>query len=518
MYLSELDLFVVGLYLAGLFWIGIYFSRRQTSGESYFLGGRRIPWYLAGVSLLATLLSTISYLSLPGELIRFGIGFFTSYLALVFVVPVITHLIVPYLMRLPVTSVYEYLERRYGVGTRRLGALVFVFTRIIWIGLILYTASFALTTMTGWSIATVVLLIGVVTTFYTTSGGMSAVVWSDFIQFTILFGGAIFIPLFVLFQTDAGPLVWWEVFSQAGRASVPVVSFDPSVRITVTGMILVVFLWNICTHGADQVAAQRYLSTSSVREARRSVWIYAVANVALVGTLAVTGLALFYFSFHQQGLPVQEFQEAISDRADRVLPEFVARELPPGVSGLLLAALLAAAMSSLSSGINSISTVLVTDLFGKAAGRRSGRHGLFVPRVLAGLTGILGMTSALVVDRIMRTGDWNLLELMERANHLFVAPLGVLFFVGLLSKRVGAEAALLGFVLGVATSSSISFSRELFGLEQSISFMWIMPASFVVSLLGSYLLSFLFHPPTPHQLEGLSRKRAPVTFGGTAGN
>ena len=128
MYLKALDFIVVVLYLALMSVIGIYFSKRQTSGETYFLAGRGVSGILAGISILATLLSTISYLSIPGEMIRFGIGYFSSYLALILVVPVVTKVIIPYLMRLPVTSIYEYLEKRYGVQIRTLAAAIFIFT------------------------------------------------------------------------------------------------------------------------------------------------------------------------------------------------------------------------------------------------------------------------------------------------------------------------------------------------------------------------------------------------------
>ena len=492
-------------YLSGLFILGVYFSRRQTSEETYFLGGRRIPWLLAGISVLATLLSTISYLSLPGEMIRYGIGFFTAFLSIIAIVPVVNRIIIPSLMRLPVTSVYEYLEGRFGQELRALAALTFIFTRLLWVGLIIYTASFAVSAMTDWSIPAIILTIGLVTIFYTTSGGMTAVIWSDFAQFIILLGGALFIPLYVAFQTGTGPFAWWVTFSHAGRAAVPVFSLDPTVRITIVGMVLLQFVWHVCTHGADQVAAQRYLSTPSTVAAQHSVWVFSVANIFLILLLMVSGLALFSFNFHSSTLSLQEFQAEIATKADRILPEFIATELPVGVSGLLLAALLAAAMSSFSSGINSISTVAVTDFFRRFGILKKYQGTLALPMILAVAAGGFGMGTALVVNRFMKSGGWNLLELMERANHLFVAPLGALFLAGILFRRVGREAALIGFVAGSLSSILISFSKELFELERGISFMWIMPAALVVSLLVSYTFGLLFKPPSESQLASLTR-------------
>ena len=168
-------------------------------------------------------------------------------------------------------------------------------------------------------------------------------------------------PIVVWVKTQAGPGAWWDVFAASGRASAPIFSLDFTQRVNVVGIILLNFLWNVCTHGADQVAAQRYLSTNSAKTARRSLWIFGVADVGMVLLLMTCGLALFYFDFGQQGLSLEAYSKAIPKTADKVFPRFILEVMPAGLSGLLLAALLAAAMSSLSSGINSITTVIVTD-------------------------------------------------------------------------------------------------------------------------------------------------------------
>jgi SSS family solute:Na+ symporter len=501
MHLKSLDFIVVAVYLLGLFLLGVFFSRRQASKADYFLGGRKIPWFLAGVSAIATLLSTVSYLSLPGEMIKNGVGFFTNLLAFIFIIPVVIHVVIPALMRLPVISVYDYLERRFGVPARTLGAAVFVLMRLVWMGLILYTASRAVKEMTGWEIPKIVAVIGIVTIFYTTLGGMKAVVWSDLVQFMILLGGAVFIPVYVGFMTGDGPGVWWEEFSQAERSQTPIFSFDPTQRTSVLGMMMLVFMWNICTHSSDQVAAQRYLSTSSAGAARRSFWVFCVANVGLTLLLMVVGLALFHFDFQQSSLTIPQFQADVAARADDVLPQFIAKQLPAGLSGLMLAALLAAAMSSLSSGINSISAVVVTDLLPESAGAKSGEGSLRLPMVLAAAAGLVGMGTALLVNQLMLSVEWNLIDMIEKINHLFVAPLGALFFAGIWFRRAGLAAALLGFFAGVLTSFLVSFSGDVF--DYDISFMWIMPGAFVVSLAVTYVTGYVFKPATREQLKAL---------------
>jgi len=486
----------MGIYFAGLLVVGLYFARRQTGRDSYYLGNRKMPWFFVGISVIATLLSSVTYLAVPGEMIRYGIGFGASLLSFIIIVPVLNYILIPFLKKLPFTSVYECLEKRFNIQTRIIAASGFMISRLIWTGLIIYMTSYAVSAMTGWNMAVLIIAIGIFTTIYTSAGGFSAVIWTDFIQFTILFGGAIFVPIYVWIFTGDGMGTWWESFSQAGRAEVPIFSLDPEVRLTVVGIVLVMTLWNICTHGADQVAAQRYLSTPDLKSARRSVYIFSAANILLIVFLMITGLALFYYFFQETDLSVTAFQNEIAPKADDIFPEFIATRLPAGISGLILAALLAAAMSSLSSAINSISSVVVTDFFDRFNAFKKYRDHLYLPIIIAVLTGIFGIIFALGILYIMRTSTWNLLELTERGNHLFVAPLGVLFFVGILMRRVGAKAAILGFFAGLATSISISFSQEIFGLEERLGFVWILPGSVAVSFLVSWAASYIF-PPEP---------------------
>lgn len=495
MHLAALDILVVVVYFAALFVLGIVLSRQQTSQEVYFLGGRRTSSFLAGVSIIATLLSTLTFLSTPGEMIRYGLGYFSVLFGFVVIIPIVSRIIIPFLMRLPASSIYDYLEQRFSLSVRVLAASIFVVMRLVWMGMILYTVSGALNDLTGYGIPLLVLLMGGVTTFYTTIGGMRAVIYSDCALFFLLFGCAVFIPVYVFWDTGIGPVGWWEVFSAAGRSHVPLVSFDPTARVSAVGMILMFVTWSICTQGADQVAAQRYMSTESAAVARRSMWVFSVCNIAMMLLLMLSGLSLFYFYYFHSGQPLAEFQTVIAAKADHVLTEFMATQLRPGVMGLMLAGLLAGAMSSTSSGINSISTVVITDFVQRFSRRKSSVGDLLLPKLLAFAAGATAIGVALGVNEIMQVTRWNLVEMIERINHLFVAPLGALFFSGILFRRISATSAVAGFSCGVLASVLISFSKEIFGMRQGISFMWIMPAAFAVSLASSWLWSLVFRPP-----------------------
>lgn len=491
MHLTLLDFGVIVAYMASVSLIGVYFSGRQTSREEYLLGDRSIHWLLIGGSVAATIVSTLTFLAVPGEMIRYGVAYFSGVVALPLVVPVINKVLIPMLRSLPITSAYEYLEKRFDVRFRSLAALVFVFRALLWMGIIIYTCSFAVSEITVWNLYVTILYTGLITTFYTAVGGLRTVVWTDNLQLLVLFGGALAVPVIVGFSIGSGPMDWWHTFSQAGRAEIQIFSWDPTVRITVVGTLMTVFFWNICTHGSDQVMVQRYLSTPSLQAARRSVWVFVTFYILIIIALMISGLALFAFHARQAGVPIQQFQQQITTQADRIMPQFIATELPAGVSGLMLAALLAAAMSSLSSGINSVSGVVVSDLFQRFGLFDSYSRTLRMDKLVAIATGLVSVSVALAIAISVKRTDWNLTELGGRVNQIFVGPLGVLFFAGMLFRRVGKQAAFLGFVLAMAVSMLLCFGGEWFG--SSISFLWIVPIPFLAGLACAGLLGFVFH-------------------------
>jgi SSS family transporter len=434
---------------------------------------------------------------MPGELIRNGLGYFVWIPTIILLTPVINRIIIPALMRLRTTTVYDYFETRYGLSARLLGAAVFSVTRLLWTGLVIHTISFALAEMTGFPIWQIVIVIGLITTAFTTAGGAAAVVWTDCFQFLIQIAGALYVPLYIMSLTKVGPAEWWSTFEAAGRTSVPVFSLDLTVRITIVGAVLESVLWNLCTHSSDQMATQRYFSTPSVKAAQRSVWVFTVTQILLTILLMLCGLALFYLHFSRSGLPLQEFQNQIAtgDTADRLLPRFIVQELPVGLAGLLIAAMMAAAIDSLSSGINSIASVGLIDIFQRLRIVSSDKNDLAKDvaqaRVIAIVVGLAGTLIALGVTSA-RADDWNLIDLIHRFNHLFVAPLGVIMLLAILRPCVGLKAAIVGFFAGCVGSLAVAFSGPLlrpFGFERAISYTWIMPVSFVVSWAVSEIVA-----------------------------
>ena len=356
-----LDWLVIACYAAGMLSIGWYYARRTSGTEDYLLGGRNMHPFTVGLSMFATLLSTITYLAVPGEMIRHGPMITAQYVVYPLIFIVIGFVLIPFIMRLKVTTAYEILERRLGVSVRLLGATLFLALRLMWMAVIIYaTSSKVLVPLLGWDQSAtpiVCAVLGLITLAYTSTGGLRAVVMTDAIQTGILFGGAI-LTLSLITVKMGGVGAWWPT---AWAAHWDPVRFglDPTARVTMLGAVISVLIWYVCTSGSDQVAVQRYLATRDAASARRVLLVSLVTGVATGVFLAVLGLALFgYFSASPHLLP--DGQQVYTN-ADVLFPRFIVMGLPAGVSGLVVAGLLAAAMSSLSSGMNSGCSVITVD-------------------------------------------------------------------------------------------------------------------------------------------------------------
>ena len=486
MQLNALDIIVIVAYLAAMSLIGFYFSKRQKSREDFFLGGRGMHWILVGGSL--SLFSTISFMAVPGEMIRYGLGFFIVYPFVPLIVPVINRIVLPVLMRLKITSAYDYLAQRFDVRVSKISEYVFVVKTLLWMGAIIYTASLAVSEVTGWNIFIIITIIGIITTFYTSAGGLQSVIWTDFIQTALFTGCALVIPIYIIYATGVGPLGWWESFSQAGRTEITMFSLDPTVRVTTIGNMSSVFFYFVCVSASDQMIVQRYLSTPSLKHAQRSVWVYIISNLTSIIFLMICGLSLFAFYWYKSTLPINEFQTQIAATADKAMLQFIVQELPHGIAGLIVAGLLAAAMSGLSSGMNGIASVLITKFPQGKSRFKIFREGLWLERFIGVSMGAVGILLAVGITISMERTNWNLVELSGRLVNLFAGPLAVLFFAGLLLKRSNSLSVLIGFALSVAVSIFIGFSKQMFGF-QSLSFTWIIPISFIVGFAATWIIS-----------------------------
>lgn len=480
----SIDTLVIFIYAAVVLGMGIVLSRKQTSTEEYFVGSRRMNWLIVGISIQATLLSTISYLSVPGEQIKNGFGYLGAWFGVFPAILVINFLLMPYFMRMRITTIYELLERRFDLRVRMLGVVIFLLLRVIWMGLIVFTASFALETITGWPFYSIIIGVGVVGTIYTWAGGMRAVIWTDVLQWVVLFGGGIFCILYVMHTTSTGPVDWWQAAAQVPHRSQPLFSLNPFVRITVFGMCVTQFFSKICVHGSDQVAVQRYLSTPNSRAAGGAFLSYVGCGLAVTAMMAVLALALT--SISQYGADGAAW--AGPAEADKIFPWFIAHKLPAGIRGLVVVGLLAAAMSSIDSGVNSVSAVVTVDIYNRFFAKGGVQLSLWFAKLVTLLTGAVAIGMAFLMILI----PGNLFEVMNRSTGGLPGTLGMLVLATVLLPRCNARSVLIGAAVSMVCGWLITYSAQIFGPAYGISFMWIIPGSCVSGLLVAWFLSSLF--------------------------
>jgi solute:Na+ symporter, SSS family len=480
---AVLDWTVLAAYGVGMLAIGWHFSRRTDNTDDYLLAGRRMKPWAVGLSYFAGMFSTITYLAMPGEMIRHGPMILSTVLAYPLIFVVVGRWLIPYIMRIKVTSAYEILEKRFGLSVRLLGATFFMVLRLIWMAFIVFaTSKHVLAPLLGFDDSAtpwIAIVLGLVTVTYTSMGGLRAVIWTDVAQTFILMFGAI-LSIVMISISLGGPAGWWPS-SWSSDWEAPKFWFDPTARVTMASAILSTFVWHICTAGSDQMAVQRYLATRDARSARRMFGFSLCCDVLVVGLLAGLGLALFsYFQTHPQMLP--DGQTVVSG-ADRLLPRYIVKGLPVGISGLIVAGLLAAAMSSLSSGLNATCSVIMVDWIDRFRKTRNGevdqvRTARFISCFIGAVVVSLSLASSLVRG--------NLLEAANRLVNLLTAPLFVLFFMAMFVRWATPFGTWAAGLSSVAAAAVIAYTDLT-----PLSFLWIMPSSLVTGVVVGCLVSVI---------------------------
>jgi SSS family solute:Na+ symporter len=483
--LAPIDWVVIAVYALSMLGVGWYHARRTKTAEDYHLGGRRMKSWAVGLSLFASLLSTLSYLAWPGELIKHGPMILTQVTAYPFVVLAVGWLIIPRIMRLRVTSAYEILEKRFGVSVRMLGASIFLSLRFLWMALIIYATTdkvliptLGLDPKAGpW----LCVALGVITVVYTSMGGLRAVVWTDVAQTLILFGGAVLSLVFIT-RSLGGVSQWWPT-TWAEHWQEPELGFETGHRVTLGWAFVSALVWYVCTSGSDQMAIQRYLATRDAKAARRTIITSLSADATVLVLLGMLGFALLaFFRANPQMIPDGQTLEA---NADQLFPQFIVFGLPGGVSGLVIAGLLAAAMSSLSAGVNSSCSVFTVDFLDRFRGKR--RRETEQVKTARWVSVLIG-AAVIVLTLLVSQAGGNLLEKCFRVVNLLVAPLFVLFFHAMFIRRATTFGAWVGGVCAIVTAVLIAYWEPITG-SKGPTFLWIMPGSLVVGIVAGALAS-----------------------------
>jgi len=485
--LSSLDWTIVILYLVAMLGVGFYFYLRAKRGSTadFFVGSRAIPFWAAGVSLYAANVSSISYLATPAKAFETDWQYMTGKLATVLGLMFVAVWVVPALRRLNLVSAFSYLEMRFNPAIRMLASALCIAMNVGGrMSVVLFLPALAIATITGVDVVWTILIMGVCTIVYTAVGGMRAVVWTDFIQVLVLMGGALFAIGFVI-HSLGGAAIYKSAIAY-DKTRLLNFSFDLT-QPTVWGFILLILCDTVLTFPKDQVLMQRTLATSSDKNAGRSVWLFAA--VLLPGGLIfyVIGTVLFaYYRAHPERmdplLPI-----------DATFPSFIATELPPGVTGLIVVGIFAAAMGSLSGTINSVATLLSVDFYEKLARNPTQRKSVRFAEWMSVVIGLVGIGLALVLSF---RDIHSLLDLTIELAGLLGGGFAGAYTLGMFTQRANSA----GVAIGMATAVVVTLLAWSMKLLHPYFYLAV---SILVCILVGYVASLLF--PAPRQsLEGLT--------------
>ena len=484
-----LDWAIVILCAVVLLGIGFFFSRRQKTTENYFVAGRNQHPILAGVSLFAALFTIVAYLGVPGEIVRYGpVLVLASVAALPFSYFVIGRFLIPTFMRLPITSGYELLETRLGRPVRLAASVTFICVRLVWMALILYAASTVLVNVLGcdrrW-LPAIEAAIGAIATLYTLAGGIEAVMMTAVLEFALLLLGAILTVALISVQAG-GVRPWWPEHAPAHWLPQPFFSADPHVRLTAVGTFVSYFISTVCAGGSDQVAIQRYLTTRDAAAARRAVLFGHLTVGIILLSLGLVGMALLgHYRIFPAELPAGM---DLARAGDGLFPYFLSHGLPVGVSGLVVAGLLASAVSGVSPGINSVIAVANQEFIARfvRADAQAEAAKIRIARRLSLAIGAAIILGSLGMGRV----PGNLVEVSGKTVNVFFYPMFGLFFLALFVRFATATGAILGAVYGLTAGLVVGYWDLLTGLTR-VSFQWIGVTSLLTTLAAGCAFSLV---------------------------
>lgn len=504
-------------YLAVVVGLGAWAAGRSRTTEGYFLGGRAMPGWAVGLSMLGTAISSVTFLAYPGSAYEGNWSRIVPGLMLPIAALLSVWLFVPFYRRTRLTSAYEYFERRFGNWGRTYACLAFTTASAYRMGIVLYLLSLALRSLTGWDLWTIIIITGAVVTLYTVVGGIEAVIWTDVMQTIVLvLGGLITVAIVFLTVPGGAPEVisraWGEGKLSLRDASVPLDHYFDFNLVVVTFWVLALngIVGNIQEMCTDQTRVQRYLAARSLRSARGALWVCGLGCIPVWALFMFVGTCLHVF---YAATPAQ-LPPGVPN--DEVFPRFILTAIPPGLGGLIIAALMAAAMSSIDSSMNATATVLTEDIYKRHMAKgKSDRHYLVAARVLTSLGGLFMIAAALLFAYLTESKalqdaglKTTILDIGFAIGAILAGGLGGFFLLGFLSRRSNSAGAAIGVICGVLVIAWLTASRFKVAIPENLMspthwFLISMFGNLTVLLVG-YLASYLFAPPRREKTDHLT--------------
>jgi SSS family solute:Na+ symporter len=485
--MRALDIFVIVVYMGALLGIGVRFARKQTTTNEYFIAGRSIPGWAMGMSLLATIITSVTFIAYPGAAYAGNWSSLIPGFMFVGVLMLVGAVIVPFFRHVVNMSAYEYFGARFGTGVRMYSSFAFGVGHFSKMGFVFYLLALTLSSMTGWPIDRVIVATAAVTIAYTALGGVEAVVWSDVLQGCVLWVGIVVSISYLLFLPPQGPRA---VLNDAwSHHKMSFGSLDLRLdKPTILVLAIYGFFFYLQKYTADQTVVQRYLIARSDRAALRGIALGAGLCIPVwTGFMLIGSLLWSFYRLTGERLP------ANIQKADQIFPHFLITHLQPGVGGLFIAALLGSAMAMLASDMNCLALIGVEDFYSFARPRCTDRERLRVGRVVVVLSGCAAATVALRLAHTQGTA----LSLYFTITAVVAGGLAGLFLLAFFFKRATRSGAIAGIVANILFTlwATVSLDRRFTGFG-AFRFPWheYMIGAIghvilvIVGLFGSYLL------------------------------
>jgi SSS family solute:Na+ symporter len=432
--LTSLDLIVLVGYLVAVIGIGLWFGSRSQNTDEYMAASRTLPGWAIGLSMFGSYISSISFLANPGKAYAGNWNAFVFSLSAPIAAAVAVKWFVPFYRSSGDISAYEHLEKRFGLWARTYAVVCFLLYQVARMGTVIYLLALAASPLTGWTLRTTIIVTGALMTFYTMAGGIKAVVWTGVLQSVVLISGTALCVLTILLKTPGGAAQILQTGWADDKFSLG--NFGPSLA---APTFWVLFVFGLVTHltnfGVDQSYVQRYITARSDREAGWSVWITTLMYVPVAAVFFFIGTCLFVFYREQPELL------GTAPRADDVFPNFIATQLPPGMAGLVVAAIFAASMDS---NLNSMATLTLCDIYQRylrpQAGERESMRVLHLATLGWGVVSI-GVALAMISVGMALDAWW------QMAGIFSGGVLG-LFLLGRVSRRTDHVAGAIAVLVG----------------------------------------------------------------------
>ena len=498
-----LDLIVIAIYFVAVAAIGLRFARRQNSTETYFTARRSVPHWAMGLSMFATIISSITFVAYPGAAFKGDWNQLVPGFMAVGVLLILGTTLIAFFRHAVGMSAYEYFEKRFGYGARAYSALAFTAGHFSKMGFVLFTITTAICGMTGWDKYYVIVGVGVMTIVYTLIGGLEAVIWTEVLQGIVkLVGVAVVIGVLISIM-PGGASAAFHLANEKNKFSLGSFQFDLTANGNFWVMLLYGTFWYLQKYGADQTLVQRYLVAKSDRAALKGVALGAALCVPAWTAFMLVGTLLWaYYQLSGEALPAHLIGANGKVIADEVFPYFLTTKIPAGLAGIFMAALFSAAMSTMSSDLNCLSAVGVEDYYRKVRPNSTDRQRLFFGKIIVAVAGVLAVG---IGTFIARKGE-SALTLYYAATAIVSGGLAGMFLLAFFTRRANRQGLWCGIIAALVFTAWATLTGGKFKLaDLGWNYTWpdvmIGVIAHVIVVVVGYSASWLFPANTAVKSE-----------------